>query len=186
MPAISPKPLDQYPWWMRLLIRKQKRTYGEPLLPALLWGRSPRVFAAFALLYAAFERRSSPLPPPLRLLVMVRVSQINHCAFCVDMNSATLIERGISMSKLEGLANWNGSNLYTDDERVALEYAESVTLPTLGVSDDLRRRLKDRFTDDALIELTGLIAFQNMSAKFNSALDIPAQGLCVVPPRPAV
>ena len=90
------------------------------------------------------------------------------------------------MSKLEGLANWNGSNLYTDDERVALEYAESVTLPTLGVSDDLRRRLKDRFTDDALIELTGLIAFQNMSAKFNSALDIPAQGLCVVPPRPAV
>ena len=59
---------------------------------------------------------------------------------------------------------------------LALEYAEATTLDT--VDDDLRLRLKARWSDDALIELTGLIAFQNLSAKFNSALDVPAQGFC--------
>jgi len=171
---------------MRFLFRRQKRTYGEVLTPSLLWGRSPKVFATFGLLYAAFERRSSPLPPALRSLVMVRVSQINHCAFCIDMNSATLLKRGIPLSKLEALPNWRASNLFSDEERLALEYAESMTTPTLGVGEELRGRLKNRFSEDAIVELTGLIAFQNMSAKFNAALAIPPQGLCIIPPNPNI
>jgi len=186
VPAIPPKSFDQYPWWMRFLFRRQKRTYGEVLTPSLLWGRSPKVFATFGLLYAAFERRSSPLPPALRSLVMVRVSQINHCAFCIDMNSATLLKRGIPLSKLEALPNWRASNLFSDEERLALEYAESMTTPTLGVGEELRGRLKNRFSEDAIVELTGLIAFQNMSAKFNAALAIPPQGLCIIPPNPNI
>jgi hypothetical protein len=48
-----------------------------------------------------------------------------------------------------------------------------------GVSDDLRRRLKERWNDDSIVELTGLIAFQNLSSKFNAALDVPSQGFCI-------
>jgi AhpD family alkylhydroperoxidase len=184
MPTVAPKPLSHYPWFIRLFFWKQKLTYGRILDPGLLWGRSPWVFAAVALLYGALDRRSSPLAPSLRSLVTVRVSQINHCAFCVDINSATLAKRGVAMDKIEALGAWRESSLFSADERRALEYAEAMTITGLGVSDELRQRLKERWKDDTIVELTGLIAFQNLSSKFNAALDVPSQGFCSLAPGP--
>lgn len=179
MTAVSAKPLADYPWFIRLFFWKQRRTYGRILDPGLLWGRSPWVFASLALLYGALNRRSSPLAPDLRSLVTVRISQINHCAFCVDINSATLAKRDVSMAKIDALSAWRSSPLFDDEQLLALEYAEAVTLGR--VDDDLRGRIKRRWDDDAIVELTGLIAFQNLSSKFNAALDVPAQGFCRIP-----
>jgi AhpD family alkylhydroperoxidase len=80
---------------VRLFFWNQKRKYGQVLEPGMLWGRSPWLFVTLALLYGALDRKRSPIDPPLRSLVTVRVSQINHCAFCVDINSATLLKRGV-------------------------------------------------------------------------------------------
>ena len=178
MQKVFPKPLSAYPWWIRIFFWKQRRKYGKVLDPGLLWGRSPRVFATVALLYGALDRRHSPICPALRSLVTVRVSQINHCEFCVDINSATMMKRGISMEKAAAVANWRAaaSGLFTAQEQLALEYAEAMTLNT--VDDALRDKLKTYWKDDAVVELTGLLAFQNLSSKFNSALDLPAQGFC--------
>lgn len=181
MALVSGKPLRDYPWFIRLFFWKQKRSYGRVLEPGLVWGRSPKVFAAVALLYGALDRRSSPLPPALRSLVTVRVSQINHCAFCVDINSATLAKRGVGMNKVEAVGTWRESPLFTPDERLALEYAEAMTIADVGA--ELRQRLAHRWDEDTIVELTGLIAFQNLSSKFNAALDIPAQGFCVMPTK---
>ena len=181
---VSPKPQRRYPWFVRLFFWKQKRTYGQVLDPGLLWGRSPLVFAAMALLYGAINRRRSPIEPPLRSLITVRVSQINHCAFCVDINAATLIKRGAEMAKIEALAGWRDSALFSERERLALDYAEAMTDSGRGVDDALFTRLRQVFDEDAIVELTGLVAFQNLSSKFNSALDVPPQGFCQLPPRP--
>ena len=178
---VEPKPLSQYPRFIRAFFWKQKRTYGMVLDPGLLWGRSPRVFATLALLYGALNRKSSPLDPALRSLLTVRVSQINHCAFCVDINSATLLKRGVSRDKAEALQDWRNSNLFDDREIAALEYTEAMTYSDRRVDDALFSKMKTHFDDDALIELTGLIAFQNMSSKFNSALEVPPQGFCALP-----
>jgi alkylhydroperoxidase family enzyme len=83
------------------------------------------------------------------------------------------------MEKVEHLADWRARDLFTDKERLALEYAEAVTYSDRQVSNELMQRLKVLFDDDTIVELTGLIAFQNLSSKFNSALDVPAQGFCV-------
>lgn len=185
MQTVDAKPLSAYPWLVRLFFWKQKHTYGRILDPGLIWGRSPKLFATVALLYGAINRRSSPVSPALRSLVTVRISQINHCAFCVDINSATLLKRGVSMEKIAGVANWRqtgAAELFSDEERLALEYAEAMTLN--GVHDDLRKKLKHHWSDDAIVELTGLIAFQNLSSKFNAALDLPNQGFCRLPGAP--
>jgi hypothetical protein len=100
-------------------------------------------------------------------------------AFCVDINSATLAKRGVSEDKVLAVAEWRRTDLFAPDERLALEYAEATSLNK--VDDDLRLRLKERWDDDAIVELTGLIAYQNLSAKFNSALDVPVQGFCRLP-----
>jgi AhpD family alkylhydroperoxidase len=182
MQVVSAKPISRYPWFIRLFFWKQKLTYGRVLDPGLLWGRSKWVFATVALLYGAFNRRGSPIPAALRSLVTVRVSQINHCAFCVDINSATLRKRGVSDAKIEALADWRASPLFDAEERLALEWAEAMTLN--AVDDELRARVTEHWNEDAIVELTGLIAFQNLSSKFNSALDVPAQGFCMLPATP--
>jgi AhpD family alkylhydroperoxidase len=181
VPARSP---DQYPFWLRPFFRSQARRYGKVLLPGLLWGRSPRLFAAVALLYGALDRRSSPLPPVLRSLVTVRVSQLNWCRFCVDINAMTLAARAGSTAKLEALEGWRDSELFDARERAALDYAEAMTDSNRRVTDAQVEALKAHFDDDAVVELTGLIAFQNLSSKFNAALDVPAQGFCRVPDPP--
>lgn len=175
---IPVKPLKQYPFWLRPFFYNQRRKYGAVLDPGLLWGRVPKLFATVALLYGAIDRKTSPLDQVLRSLVTVRVSQINWCYFCVDINSATLATRAGSMDKVEQLEQWQDSALFDDKERVALEYAEAVTYSDQQVSAELMARLKLFFDDDAVIELTGLIAFQNLSSKFNAALDVPPQGFC--------
>jgi len=178
---ISPKKPAEYPWYIRLFFWKQKRTYGKVLDPGLLWGRSPPVFATVALLYGAVNRKGSPIEPSLRSLVTVRISQINHCAFCVDINSETLLKRGVSEEKVRTLGNWRDSRLFSPRERIALEYAEAVTYTDGQVTGELISQLKSEFDEDAIAELTGLIAFQNLSSKFNSALDVPPQGFCHIP-----
>lgn len=177
---VSVKRLGKYPWILRPFFWNQKRKYGAVLQPGLLWARVPWLFATVAMLYGALDRRSSPLSPVLRSLVTVRVSQINWCQFCVDINSASLAKRSGSMEKVENLEQWKTSDLYDEKEKVVLEYTEAVTYTEQQVTDELVQRLKVFFDDDGIVELTGLIAFQNLSSKFNSALDVPAQGFCKI------
>ncbi len=178
---VSIKPLNKYPWFLRPFFWNQKRKYGAVLDPGLLWARVPALFSSVALLYGALDRRSSPLNPVLRSLVTVRVSQINWCKFCVDINSATLAKRTGSLEKVEALDQWKNSPLFDEKERTVLEYTEAVTFSDQQVSDELSHRLSQYFDDDGIVDLTALIAFQNLSSKFNSALDVPAQGFCKLP-----
>lgn len=169
----------RFPWYVKLFLWNQRRRYGSVLAPARLWGRTPRVFAALALLYGALDRRSSPIEPALRSLITVRVSQINSCAFCVDINSATSLKRGIDLAKVDDLPAFGSSDLFTDREKSALAYAEAITISDRRTSPEHFTRLRVHFNDDAIIELTALIAFQNLSSKFNSALGVESQGFCL-------
>jgi AhpD family alkylhydroperoxidase len=114
---------------------------------------------------------------------MVRVSQINWCSFCVDINSAALVRRSGSFEKVEKLSQWKASGLFDEKEKVVLEYTEAVTYSDQRVTDELTERLKKFFDENGIVELTGLIAFQNLSSKFNSALDVPTQGFCKLPDK---
>lgn len=181
---IPPKLLAQSAWYLRPFFWNQRRKYGAVLDSALMWARSPRVFLAIAFLYGMIDRRGSPIGPVLRSLVTVRVSQLNGCRFCIDINSATLLKRGVALEKVEALQHWQESELFAPVERVALEYAEAVTLRSDAVGDELMERVRRYFDDDVVVELTALIAFQNLSSKFNSALGVAPQGFCKLPPRP--
>ncbi len=168
--------------YVRLFFWNQKRRYGAVLEPARLWGRTPKVFATLALLYAALDRRSSPIEPALRTLITVRVSQINHCSFCVDVNAATALKRGVPEDKLLAVASFAGSALFSQREKAALAYASAVTYTDQHPGAEHFVALRQHFSDDAIIELTALIAFQNLSSKFNAALQVPPQGFCPLMP----
>lgn len=178
--VIPALPEYRFPWYVRVLFWIQKRRYGTVLEPTRLWARSPKVFVAFMLLYRALDRRSSPLEPAIRSLVMVRVSQINGCAFCVDLNSAMGRERGVDFDKLAGLPDFEASSLFSERERAALAYAEAVTYTDRQPEPGHFERLRPHFDGEAIIELTALIAFQNLSSKFNAAFGVAPRGFCAI------
>lgn len=148
------KPLTALPASLRPLVALQKKHYGQLLNPTRWWGRSPFLFWLVGLFVGHLERRASPVAPLTRALVMTRVSQRCHCAFCIDANSLKLAGHQGGQDKLLKVAQWQTAGGFSDAEQAALAYAEAIT------------------------ELTAMIAFQNLSARFNSALAIPSQGLC--------
>jgi AhpD family alkylhydroperoxidase len=178
---IATPPDRAYPWYVRLIFGLQRRKYGAELQSARLWGRLPRAFLMLTLLYRSIDRKDSPIDPALRSLVQVRVSQINSCGFCVDLNGAAALERGLEPAKLAALVAWEQSPAFDEREKAVLAYADAATDPARRVDDACFAGLRAFFDEQAVLELTALIAFQNMSSKFNAALALPAQGFCEVP-----
>ena len=86
-------------------------------------------------------------------------------------------ELGIDDRKILALDDYAASPFYDEKERVALEYADAITLSDRDVSDELFERVAEFFDDDELVELTATIAWENSSSKFNRALRVPSQQL---------
>ena len=84
---------------------------------------------------------------------------------------------GVSDAKIDALADYANTDLYSQAERVALEFADAMTITGRDVSDELFERLRRLFDEDALVELTATIAWENASSKFNRALRVPSQQL---------
>ena len=79
--------------------------------------------------------------------------------------------------KIEALDSWDSSDQFDELERSALEYADAITLSDRDVSNELFARLQGHFTDEAIVELTAVIAWENASSKFNRALRVESQNL---------
>ena len=84
---------------------------------------------------------------------------------------------GVSEEKIDALPNYKTSDLYSEAERLALEFADAMTITGRDVSVELFARLRAFYDDDALTELTATIAWENASSKFNRALRVPSQQL---------
>ena len=82
---------------------------------------------------------------------------------------------------MAALGDWRNSDLFSEVEQVALEYAEAITLTGETVSDELFESLKKHFNEAQIVELTAGIAMENMRSKFNPTLKIESQGFCVLP-----
>ena len=84
---------------------------------------------------------------------------------------------GVLDEKIIALNDYAASQLFTDAERVALELADAMTITGRDVTDELFGRLRKFYDDDALVELTATIAWENASSKFNRAMRVPSQEL---------
>ncbi len=174
-------PLQVIPMSILPITKMQEKHYGKVLNPSRWWGRVPFLFYLVALFVGYLERKRSALNPVLRALVMVRVSQRCHCAFCIDANSLRLAERTQSLDKMQAVSQWESADCFTEQERIALAYSDGMTDTPPKQDAELLLQLKAKFSEQAITELTALIAFQNLSARFNAALNIPSQGLCEIP-----
>ncbi|MCY1745126.1 alkylhydroperoxidase [Rhizobium anhuiense] len=105
----------------------------------------------------------SGLPGELVDLVYLRVSQINNCAYCLDMHTRELLKRGVKIEKLALVQAWEeGGNLFSEAERAALSWAETVTLVAeTGVPDGAYEAARQVFDEKQLVDLTIAISLMN-------------------------
>jgi len=83
---------------------------------------------------------------------------------------------GVSTEKIQALSDYAKSALFSDAEKVALEYADAITDTRRDVDDDLLALMQRHYDDDTVAELTMIIAWENSSSRFNRAFRIPSQG----------
>ena len=181
---VRPANVARLPLWLRCFFHQQKKKYGQILQPALVWSRRPLLFTAFTSFWAAINRRSSPLPAELRQLVQSYVAKLTWCQFCLDLCAMPLFNKPDTRAKLEALDHWETSPLFSTSERAALNWTRAMSGAGCQTNDALHERLQRYYSEQQIMELTALVAFQNMSARFNAALDIPAQGLCQLNSQP--
>ena len=119
-------PLSKIPLILRPQAWLHRRHYGEVLSPIRWWGRIPFIFYLVSMFVGWLERKRSPLDPVVRSLVSARIAQMCLCEFCVDITSMKVAERTGSSDKLLAVADWRQSPLFSDEERLALEYADRI------------------------------------------------------------
>ncbi|MFD3520153.1 carboxymuconolactone decarboxylase family protein [Streptomyces sp. NPDC058653] len=118
--------------------------------------------------------RESPLPKPVQELVQLRVSQLNGCGFCVDIHTKDAAAAGESSTRLNLVAAWRHSTVFTEAERAALALAEEGTRLTdafQGVSDDTWARVVTYYDDEQVVALVGLIAMINATNRIGVILN---------------
>ena len=94
-----------------------------------------------------------------------------------------MLEADDGEAKVREAARWRDSSLFSEEERLALEYAERITITDERVDDELFARLKAKFTEAQIVELTAAVALENFRSKFNPPLGIESQGFCLIPDR---
>jgi AhpD family alkylhydroperoxidase len=105
---------------------------------------------------------ASGLDPRLRALIELRVSQINGCAYCVDLHSREARQAGEAQQRLDCLPVWRETSFFDDRERAALAWAESVTLVAqTGVPDAVYEEARNHFSEKDLVDLTLIVAVTN-------------------------
>jgi AhpD family alkylhydroperoxidase len=109
-----------------------------------------------------FVRKSSKLAPSLIELVKMRASQINGCAYCIDMHSKDARAAGESEQRLYALNAWRETPFFTDREQAALAWTEAVTLVAEGhVPDAVYEQARQQFSEQELVNLTMAIVTIN-------------------------
>jgi AhpD family alkylhydroperoxidase len=159
-------------------------------------GKLPEPFAAMAhrplLLngYGAFElafARSKKAPKNVKALAELKAAALAGCEWCMDYGSwHALREAGVTERQLHELPNFRDSDAFSEEEKLALEYAEGITRTPVDVSDELFARLRERFDEAEIVEITWAAAIENLRARFNWALGIASQdysegAVCVRP-----
>lgn len=119
----------------------------------------------------------SPLEKSLLDLIYFRVSQVNGCAYCLDMHSKDLRAAGETEQRLYVLDAWREGPFYSDRERAALAWAEAVTKLTASqVPDDVYEEARSQFSEAELIDLTLAVVTINSYNRFNIAFRTTAGG----------
>jgi AhpD family alkylhydroperoxidase len=178
----------------RLGPRVMKKLTGRPpqtgsgIEPMEIWAYQPKMMFGMGRFNQAV-RKGKSVDRRLKSLVELKGAQMIGCEFCVDLGSQICRHSGFSDEELLALPRYSQSNLFTEREKLALDYTIAVMRTPVEVTDELFARMQEHFSDEQLVEITALLTVVNLD-RFNAAFGIGSAGfsegmVCVAPDLPA-
>jgi AhpD family alkylhydroperoxidase len=186
MPRLQPAQPHGLDLIRRLTYRTARRVYGRETDPLLTMAHHRPLMVGLGLMGTVDSRYSHAVAEHLKHLARLRAAQLVGCEWCLDFGSYLAQQAGGDEQQLRELATWRESERFDTDERLVLEYTEAITRTPAEVSDALFARVRDRFDDRQIVELTMAVALENLYSRFNWALGIEGEGFsegmyCVMP-----
>jgi AhpD family alkylhydroperoxidase len=180
--------------WTRLLLwigrRETKKLTGREtttamIEPAQAFAHTPGLLVGYGLFEGAVAR-AHRVPERLKVLAELKAAALTHCEWCIDISSPIAYRAGVSEAQLLALPRYRESDEFSPLEKLVIDYAVGISSTPVSVSDELFAALREHFDDAQLVELTNVIAVENMRGRFNLALGIGATGfsdglVCIVP-----
>jgi AhpD family alkylhydroperoxidase len=162
---------------------------GNGMEPIEIWAYQPKMMMGMGKFNQAVRKKKS-VDERLRNLVELKGAQMIGCEYCVDLGSQICRNSGFTDDELLALPRYRQSELFTEREKVALDYTVGVMRTPVEVTDELFGRMKDHFSDKQLVEITALLTLVNLD-RFNAAFAIGSAGssegmVCVPPDRAAI
>jgi alkylhydroperoxidase family enzyme len=197
MARIQGVPQDQAGPMVKLVYRLMRKgtkkmtgreaAYGSGIEPVEIWAHQPKMMSGMGKFQQAV-RKGNTVDERLKYLVELKGAQMIGCEFCVDLGSQICRNSGFSDEELLALPRYRHSELFTEREKLALDYTVGVMRTPVEVSDELFARIKEHFSDEQLVEITALVTVVNLD-RFNAAFGIGSAGfsegmVCVPPDRP--
>jgi AhpD family alkylhydroperoxidase len=178
-------------WFMRKGMKKltgREAARGSGIEPVEVWAHQPKMMSGMGKFQQAV-RKGHAVDERLKNLIELKGAQMIGCEFCVDLGSQICRNSGFSDEELLALPRYRQSGLFTEREKLALDYAVAVMRTPVEVTDELFARMKEHFSDAQLVEITALLTVVNLD-RFNAAFKIGSAGfsegmVCVPPDRPA-
>jgi alkylhydroperoxidase family enzyme len=175
------------PRMMKKLTGREPQT-GSGIEPMEIWAHQPKMMFGMGKFNQAV-RKGKSVDERLKYLVELKGAQMIGCEFCVDLGSQICRNSGFSDEELLALPRYGQSDLFTQREKLALDYTVAVMRTPVEVTDELVARMKQHFSDEQLVEITALLTVVNLD-RLNAAFGIGSAGFsegmaCVAPDRPA-
>jgi alkylhydroperoxidase family enzyme len=172
---------------VRFLHMLSRRKVGRDIAPVAVYGLLPRLLIGYGALEEATARLHH-VPERLKALAELKAAALVSCEFCCDIGSSIAREAGIGEAQILALPGYRESTEFDELERLVLDYASAMSRTPAHVDDELFARMREHFDERQLVELTNVIALENMRARFNSAFDMTPAGfseglVCAVPER---
>ena len=160
------------------------------LEPLEMYAHAPELLKAIAGLELATAQLNR-LDERLNVLAQLKAATLTSCEYCIDLGSQIARRSGLSDEQLLALPAYRSSPLFTDLEKVALDYAVGLSRTPVDVPDGLVAKLREHLDEGQLVELAHVVALENMRGRFNLALGVGAAGfsegmVCAVPERAAI
>ncbi|MDQ3915098.1 MAG: carboxymuconolactone decarboxylase family protein [Actinomycetota bacterium] len=158
-----------------LLKKMSKKMLGEvPEALGVMWHNRAVLFSTMGL--GRKSQKWNRLDPDLKSFANMAVAALVGCSWCLDYGYFHAHNEGLDEAKASEVPRWRESAVFTSLERDVMEYAEAMSETPPTVTDELSARLLEQLGAPALVELTAVIGFQNMSSRSNIALGIETQG----------
>ncbi len=174
-----------YGFTRRSLAQLAGRDLKQMLEPLEIYAQIPGLLLGYAILEWATANLDR-VDTRLRCLAELKAATLTHCEYCIDLGSQAARLAGLSDEQLLALPRYRESELFTELEKLVLDYAVGMSRTPVDVPEALFARLRRHFDDAQIVELTHVIALENLRGRFNLALGIGAAGfsegrVCAIP-----